>query len=285
MYHKTKQKVHSLLHPEIVGDSHWDKIINIFIIVLIILNVTAVMLETVDSIEKHLRKFFHDFDVVSVIIFTVEYILRVWSSNHDPRYKHSIHGRLRYMVSPAALIDLMAILPFYVYLTIGFFYVDVTGGSNFRLLRILRLLRFFRLFRLTAYTKSTKLITNVFKSRFHDLMLSFVVTSLMIVLSSCLVYYAENSAQPKLFSSIPATMWWAVETLTTVGFGDMYPVTVIGKLFTVVIIMMGVALLALPAGIIASGFIEESKKMRKADSIKCPHCGKEFEYGEYHEDH
>jgi voltage-gated potassium channel len=179
----------------------------------------------------------------------------------------------------------MAILPFYVYVAIGFFHVDVPGGLNFRLLRILRLLRFFRLFRLTAYTRSTKLVTNVFKSRFHDLMLAFILTSLMIVISSCMVYYAENNAQPKLFSSIPATMWWSVETLTTVGFGDMYPITVVGKLFTVVIIMMGVALLALPAGIITSGFIEESKKLKKAHSIKCPHCGKEFEPGEHHEDH
>ncbi len=166
MYHATKKKVHSLLHPEIVGDSHWDRIINIFIIVLIILNVTAVMLETVDSLYKPHEKFFHDFDLISVIIFTIEYILRVWSSNHDPRYKHSIYGRLRYMVSPAALIDLMAILPFYVFLFLPA--SEMSLGSDFRLLRILRLLRFFRLFRLTAYTKSTKLVINVFKSRFHE---------------------------------------------------------------------------------------------------------------------
>ncbi|HVZ96079.1 MAG TPA: ion transporter, partial [Chitinophagaceae bacterium] len=164
MYHATKKKVHSLLHPEIVGDSHWDRIINIFIIVLIILNVTAVMLETVDSIYRPHKKFFHDFDLISVIIFTIEYILRVWSSNHDPRYKHSVYGRLRYMVSAAALIDLMAILPFYVFLFLPV--SEMSLGSDFRLLRILRLLRFFRLFRLTAYTKSTKLVINVFKSRF-----------------------------------------------------------------------------------------------------------------------
>lgn len=274
MYHKAKQKVHSLLHPEIVGESHWDKIINIFIIVLIILNVTAVMLETVPSIDKPLLKFFKDFDLVSVIIFTVEYILRVWSSNHDPRYKHSFHGRLKYMLSFAALIDLLAILPFYVHVIVGL---------DLRVLRILRLMRFFRLFRLTAYTKATRLVLNVFKSRVNELMLAFILTSFLIIISSCLVFFAEHNAQPLKFTSIPDTIWWSVVTLTTVGYGDMIPITVMGKIFTVIILLSGVALLALPAGIITSGFIEEMRKSRKPRT--CPHCGKPIdEHGE-HSDH
>lgn len=279
MYHKTKKKVHSLLHPEIVGDSHWDRIINIFIIILIVLNVTAVMLETVKEIDDPLKNFFHDFDVVSVIIFTIEYILRVWSSNHDPRYQHSVYGRLRYMVSPAALIDLIAILPFYVFLFIP--HQGYTGvGSDFRLFRILRLLRFFRLFRLTAYTKSTKLVLNVFKSRFHDLMLAFVMTSFLIIIAACMVYFAEHDAQPDKFSSIPATIYWAVITLTTVGYGDMIPITLMGKIFTVLIVLAGVALLALPAGIITSGFIDEIRRSRKPKV--CPHCGKPLDEHEEH---
>jgi voltage-gated potassium channel len=276
MYHATKKKVHSLLHPEIVGESHWDKIINIFIIILIILNVTAVMLETVPSIDKPLKKFFNDFDLFSVIIFTIEYILRVWSSNHDPKYKHSIHGRLRYMLSPAALIDLLAILPFYIHVFVGL---------DLRVLRILRLMRFFRLFRLTAYTKATKLVTNVFKSRFSELMLAFIMTAFLIVIASCMVYFVEHNAQPDKFTSIPDTIYWAVVTLTTVGYGDMFPITVMGKIFTVIILLAGIALLALPAGIITSGFLEEMRKSRKPVVYKCPHCGKEFTPGDQHEEH
>jgi voltage-gated potassium channel len=276
MYHATKKKVHSLLHPEIVGESHWDKIINIFIIVLIILNVTAVMLETVPSIDKPLKKFFKDFDLFSVIIFTIEYILRVWSSNHDPKYKHSIHGRLRYMLSPAALIDLLAILPFYIHVFVGL---------DLRVLRILRLMRFFRLFRLTAYTRATKMVTNVFKSRFSELMLAFILTAFLIVIASCLVYFVEHNAQPDKFTSIPDTIYWAVVTLTTVGYGDMFPITVMGKLFTVIILLAGIALLALPAGIITSGFLEEMRKSRKPIHYICPHCGKEFTPGDQHEEH
>jgi voltage-gated potassium channel len=281
MYHATKKKVHSLLHPEIVGDSHWDRIINIFIIVLIILNVTAVMLETVPSIEKNkaLSQFFHDFDLISVIIFTIEYILRVWSSNHDPRYKHSVYGRLRYMVSPAAIIDLIAILPFYIIAALPL-YASSSVGYDFRLIRILRLLRFFRLFRLTAYTKATKMVLNVFKSRFNELMLAFILASFLIVIASCLVYFAEHDAQPDKFSSIPATIYWAVITLTTVGYGEIYPITMLGKIFTVIILLAGVALLALPAGIITTGFIEELRKSRK--SHVCPHCGKPLDEHEEH---
>ena len=281
MYHATKKKVHSLLHPEIVGDSHWDRIINIFIIVLIVLNVTAVMLETVPSIEKNkaLSQFFHDFDLISVIIFTIEYILRVWSSNHDPRYKHSVYGRLRYMVSPAAIIDLIAILPFYIIAALPL-YASTNVGYNFRLIRILRLLRFFRLFRLTAYTKATKLVLNVFKSRFNELMLAFILASFLIVIASCLVYFAEHDAQPDKFSSIPATIYWAVITLTTVGYGEIYPITMLGKIFTVIILFAGVALLALPAGIITTGFIDELRKSRK--SRVCPHCCKPLDEHEEH---
>src|SRR5204863_4673247 len=144
-------------------------------------------LETVASIEKSLGKFFYYFDLFSVIIFTIEYILRVWSSNHDPKYKHSINGRLKYMLSPAALIDLLAILPFYIHVFVGL---------DLRVLRILRLMRFFRLFRLTAYTKATKIVTNVFKSRFSELMLAFIMTAFLIVIASCMVYFVEHNAQP-----------------------------------------------------------------------------------------
>src|SRR6188474_2272059 len=112
MYHATKKKVYSLLHPEI-GDTRLDKVINAFIIVLIALNVIAVILETVPYLHDRYREFFDTFDIVSVAFFTIEYVLRVWSSNIETKYKHSIFGRIKYMFSAAALVDLLAILPFY----------------------------------------------------------------------------------------------------------------------------------------------------------------------------
>ncbi len=270
-YHESKRKVHILLHPEL-GDSKWDKILNGFIIILIILNVTAVMLETVPSIHDPHAAFFRIFDLVSVIIFTIEYLLRVWSSNHDPRYSHSLHGRIRYMLSTDALIDLLAILPFYVHFFVGF---------DLRILRIFRLLRFLRLFRLTAYMRSAQMVKNVFKTRANELKLSLVLILFFIMVASCLLYFAEHLAQPKVFSSIPATMWWAVVTATSVGYGDMVPITPIGKILSGLISLSGLAVFALPAGIITAGFLEEIRKRKSPQKHVCPHCGGSLDHVEH----
>lgn len=273
MYHKTKQKVHILLHPEL-GATKWDRILNGFIITLIILNVAAVMLETIPSVHEPHKEFFRIFDLVSVIIFTVEYVFRVWSSNHDPRYAHSFRGRLKYMLSFEAIIDLVAFLPFYIHVAVGL---------DLRVLRILRLLRFLRLFRLTAYMKSARLVKNVFKAKANDLKLSLVLIMFLIIIASCLVYFSEHLVQPETFSSIPATIWWAVITVTSVGYGDMVPVTVWGKIFTGIIALMGLAVFALPAGIITAGFLEETRKLKKQKPEFCPHCGKLLHEGDHSE--
>jgi len=273
MYQNTKRKVHILLHPEL-GESKSDKFVNIFIISLIVLNVLAVMVETIHPIHLKYKIYFDWFDRISVYIFTTEYILRVWSCTHDPRYKGSVKGRLKYIFTPGALIDLLAFLPFYIHI----------GGVDLRELRILRLMRFFRLFRLTAYTKSAQMIFNVFRSRINELILSFVMVLFLIIIASCLLYFAEHNAQPESFSSIPATMWWAVVTLTTTGYGDMHPITILGKTLAGIIMLTGVALFALPAGIITVGFLEEFRFNKKYKGHKCPHCGMPLDGQHQHED-
>ncbi|MEJ8818894.1 ion transporter [Lacibacter sp. H407] len=272
MYHSTRKKVHILLHPEL-GETKWDKIINAFIIFLIISNVLVVILETVPWIHDRYLTFFYYFDLISVIIFTIEYVLRVWSCDHDPRYSHTFFGRLKYMFSYEGLIDLLAILPFYVHVVVGL---------DLRVLRMLRLLRFLRLFRLTAYMKSAKMIRNVFVKRASDLKLSVVLILILIIIASSVMYFAEHNAQPAVFSSIPATLWYAIVTLTTVGYGDMIPVTIIGKIMTGVIMLSGVAIFALPAGIITAGFLEEVQHMRGKKTVHCPHCGANF-HPDHHE--
>ncbi len=263
MYHRTKHKVHIFLHPEL-GDTNIDRAFNAFIILLILLNVVAVMLETVHPIYLQYHRMFHIFDVFSVAVFSSEYILRVWSCTHEKKYSHPVYGRIKYMMSAAAIIDLLAILPFYLHALIGF---------DLRVLRILRLFRFLRLFRLTSYMKATKLIANVFKSTVNQLMLSFLLAITLVIISSSIVYYAEHIAQPQVFSSIPHTIWWSVVTLTTVGYGDMIPITVLGKIFTSVILFAGVALFALPAGIITAGFLEQSRKSKlHTNHFICPNC-------------
>jgi voltage-gated potassium channel len=222
------------------------------------------MLETVPAIFVRHHLFFHYFDMVSVVIFTVEYILRVWSANADPRYAHSFYGRMRYLVSNEALINLLVILPFYIHLFIGL---------DLRALQILRLLRLLRVFHLTSYMKASRLIITVFRSRKNELLLSLALTLFLLIISSCLMYFFEHPAQPDRFTSIPHTLWWSVITLTTVGYGDLIPVTLPGRILTGIILLTGIALFALPAGIITSGFLEESRKTKKPLPTHCPHCG------------
>jgi voltage-gated potassium channel len=272
--------VYGLLHPEIIGDKRWDKVINVFIIVLIILNVIAVMLETVPPChdEPWEQEAFYYFDTISVVIFTIEYILRVWSSNQEERYRHSVWGRLKYMCSPGAIIDLLAFLPYYLHTLIGF---------DLRVLRILRLLRFFRLFQLTAYMKSTQMIVNVFRKRLNELALSFILAIFLIIIASCALYFAEHQHPENQykFTSIPATVWWSVVTLTTTGYGDMYPMTYIGKALSMLIMLSGVAFFALPAGIITAGFLEEFRLNRIMKTKRCPSCGEQIELQDTQHEH
>lgn len=274
MYNKTKKQVYILLHPT-EGDTRWDKILNGFLITLILLNIIAVMLETEASIYAAQKKLFDYFDLISVILFSIEYILRVWSCTHEKKYKHWLWGRLKYMITWGAIIDLLAILPFYLH---RIFTIDL------RVLRILRLLRLLRIFRLTGYMKSAKVISNVFRNHAQDLLLSFVLASGLIIISSCVLYFAEHPNQPQVFNSIPDTLWFSVVTLTTIGYGDMIPVTVIGKLLSGLISLIGVALFALPAGIITAGFIQEMRKVRKPKMLNCPHCGKPLDMHEENAD-
>jgi len=148
-------------------------------------------------------------------------------------------------------------------------------------LRIFRLLRFLRLFRLTAYMKSARMVRNVFKTRANDLKLSLVIILFFIIIAACLVFFAEHAAQPLIFSSIPATIWWAVVTATSVGYGDMVPITILGKVMTGIISLTGLAVFALPAGIITAGFLEEMRKRKKQHHHICPHCGKSLDDHEH----
>ena len=274
MYHKTKRYLHVLLHPT-EGETKWDKILNGFLVTLILLNVAAVMLETEAGVYRQYKSFFDYFDLVSVIIFTIEYLLRVWSCTHDRKYSHWFWARIRYMLTWGALIDLAAILPFYLHRFLDF---------DLRVLRILRLLRLLRIFRLTAYMKSSRLVANVFRHHKQELLLSLVLMTGLIIISSCVMYFAEHHYQPDKFRSIPDTLWWSIVTLTTIGYGDMVPMTGIGRILTSVIALAGFALFALPAGIITAGFLQETRRTRRKKVQKCPHCGGAIHLSDDHDE-
>ncbi|MCR4428196.1 MAG: ion transporter [Caldiserica bacterium] len=263
---KVKERLFQIME---VADSRdiQSKIFQFFIIGLIFLNVIAVILETEKGYSEKYPALFKDFEIFSVAIFTIEYLLRLWVCTLDERYKGPVKGRIRYALSPMALVDLIAILPFYLPMIIPF---------DLRFLRALRLFRFFRLLKIWRYSRALKVLGNVFREKKEELLVSVFSVIILLVLSSSLMYFVENEAQPETFSSIPRAMWWAVATLTTVGYGDMYPITPLGKLLGGIIALLGIGLFALPAGIIASGFAQEIRQERE-EKIVCPHCGREIE--------
>lgn len=264
MKRKIKSKLYEILDTT-ETESTLERNLNIFIIVLILLNVIAVILETVDPIQASLQNFFYWFEIISVIIFTAEYTLRIWSCTEAKKFQRPLFGRIRYILTPMALIDLLAILPFYLPLLIP---------CDLRFLRALRLFRMFRLLKMGRYVKSLQTIKNVFMEKKEELIIAVISVLILLIFSSSLMYFLENEAQPDTFTSIPAAMWWGIATLTTIGYGDIYPVTTLGKILGSVIALLGIGLFALPAGILASGFANEIQKNKK--QIICPHCGKSF---------
>jgi len=218
-----------------------------FIVTLIGLNVVMVILETVDAIAASFGPFLQVFESFSVVVFTVEYVLRLWSCTTDPAYRLPLRGRIRFALSGSALIDLLAIAPFYLQL---FLNLDPS------LVGAVRLLRLFRLFKMGRYIRSIRVLGYVLREKRQEMFLVVTVLIIVLIMISSLMYYVEQDAQPEAFSSIPAAMWWGMVTLTTVGYGDVYPVTMLGKFFGVLIAMLGIGMFALPAGILCSGFIE-----------------------------
>lgn len=225
----------------------------------------AEILETVDPIYNAAPRFFDTLEPVSMIIFTIEYLLRIWSCTADSRYRHPVLGRLRFGITPLLLIDLVALLPFY---------LPFLGLGDLRILRALRLLAWAA--RLGRYFEGIRTLGTVLRSKAVELFTVVLVLTVMLVLASSLMYYAEHNAQPDDFASIPEAMWWSIITLTTVGYGDVSPVTPVGKFMAGIIAVMGIGMFALPAGILGSGFLTEIQRQNRTSHV-CPHCGEVFE--------
>ena len=233
------------------GDNRVSHQFDLFIMVMIVLNMIAVIMETVDDVYLRYTYFFEWFEIISVFVFSLEYLGRIWTCTLLDHYSHPIKGRLKFIFSPIGLIDLLAILPWYLP-----FIMNIDG----RILRLLRLFRLVRIFKMGRYSTAFKMISNVLKRRKEELLVTLTIVLLVLILASSLMYYVEHEVQPEAFSSIPSTMWWGVATLTTVGYGDVYPITALGRILGAFIAIMGVGIFALPAGIIASGFESEIRK-------------------------
>lgn len=244
------------------------QLFNWVIMCVILVNVLAVVFETVDLIYAAYSTQFFVLETVSVTVFTIEYLARIWSAvEAGEPYEQPVVGRLRYATRPLLLFDLIAIAPFY---------ITMLGGvSDLRFLRALRLMRFLRLFRLVRYSESMQAFGRAFYLKRGQLVVAMSGNLILLVVSSSLMYFAEHAAQPEAFPSIPGTMWWGIVTLTTVGYGDVTPITPLGQVIGSVVAILGIGLFALPASIMASGFIESSSY----ETGHCPDCGHEIDWG------
>lgn len=221
-----------------------------FLIGLILANVAAITLETVDPLIEQHAPYFHFFESFSVAVFTVEYAARVWTCVESPRpeLQSSLTGRLRYMTTPLALIDLIAILPFYLSAFVG---VD---------LRAMRAIRLLRLLKLTRYSPAIETLGIVLYDQRRSLAGVMMLLLIAVVLGSSAAFHFEHDAQPQAFASIPHAIYWGMVTMGTVGYGDMVPVTLGGRVVAIGLLMTGASVFALITGILATGFAEEMQK-------------------------
>jgi voltage-gated potassium channel len=250
--------MYELLNSHDGGQTTLERVIDWSLIGLVLLNTATVVLDSVKDIDTRYHPLFVGIELLSIYIFTLEYVLRVWSCVENRRYRRPFWGRIRFMFSPLALIDLLAVLPFY--LSIGL--LD---------LRFLRLVRLLRLLKVTRYVRALHVIGQVVRRKRAELLVTLGMIGLILLLVSSVMYSIESVAQPDKFGSIPDTMWWGVATLTTVGYGDVYPITPAGKVFSSIIAVLGLGLFAIPTGILASGFNEQLQERRATDNI-APSC-------------
>ncbi len=260
-----KQRVYEIVEVARPGDRA-SQAFDVFLISLITLNVFALILSTVDNIHQLAPELFHWFEVVSLAFYAVEYLLRVWSCTADTRYASPVSGRLRFILSPISLVDLLVILPLFIVPLLHVYNVDLRFLRAFRLVALAS--------RLSRYSIGLRNLGAAVGARKNELFTVVGVLAVLLVLASSLMFYAEKDAQPDKFSSIPATMWWSIITLTTVGYGDVAPVTSFGRLIAGGIAILGIGLFALPAGILGSSFLQQIER-RRAPAV-CPHCGREI---------
>lgn len=239
-----RRQLYRLLEPSQHEDVRLHAV-DVFVVTNIIVSLSSYILGTVPWIRASYNDSLVVVDHFTSLVFGVEYGLRVWTSIENPRYHGAFVGRLKYMRSGMAIIDLLAFAPFILEL------------MDLRAARILRVLRLIRAFKAARYMKSMRLITDIVYERRFELTSSLTFMAFLLVVSSALMFEVENRVQPEQFSSIPATMWWGVASLTTMGYGDIYPISTLGKFLAGCIAVVGIGLFAIPTGILAAAFVEK----------------------------
>jgi len=267
---KWRKRLYEIIEKSEKGDTA-SRTFDIFIVTLILLNVLSIILESFSDFETRFISGLYYFELFSIVIFTIEYIFRLLTSDLKFPSKNIAVSIIKYIFSFMAIIDLIAILPFYLPA-----FIDL----DFRFVRIIRLIRILRLLKIGRYSDSLQILGSVLKRKKEELIVTIFVTGMLLLLASSCMFYVEAEAQPDSFPNIIAAFWWGVATLTTVGYGDVYPVTVLGKVISGIVALLGIGIVAMPAGIISAGFLEVLQEKNVQESAKeksfCPYCGEKI---------
>jgi len=274
MEHLSKRRAYEILDAAKDGDTA-SKVVDTFIMTLIALNVILVVVESVESIDERFGIYFTGFEAFSVVIFTAEYFLRLWCCTENPKYKSPVRGRIRYAFSAMALVDLLAIVPFYLTYLPAIFGFSLTDAGPFRVFRMLRLLK------LTRYFASLQMVLRVVNRAREELLIAFVSIGVVVIMISTMMFFVEQEAQEAAgkdqFTSIPMSMYWGAVTVSTVGYGDATPITPLGRFLAAIISVLGIGLFAMPTAMLSYEFMKEVQGRRGTDSY-CPHCGELIEH-------
>ena len=249
-----RRRLYRALEP---GQHHGPGLsrLNRFIVGAIVLSVIFAVVESEHDFYDQSPALFHWIEFGFSILFLIEYIARVWAAPEDPRYRGGFRGRLRYALTPAALLDLIAVTPLLIH---------AVGGEAY-LVRLLRVIRVLRLAKLGRFTVATRALSEAIHTRRYELLISFGVAFFILLVTSTLMYIVEGQVQPEVFGSIPRAMWWAVATLTTVGYGDAVPVTALGRVLGGITAATGIGLIAMPTGILAAEMSDAIHTRRHAE--------------------
>ena len=252
-----RQHVHALVWPSRFG-GQIHNFFDLFIIFWVVISVLSVLMETVDSVHYILAMEFAILDSVAVAVFTTEYLMRIYSCVEDPRYKEAYLGRARYALTPGAVIDALAVMPFFLEALLHHLFD----------LRFLRIFRMLRLLKLTRFSDATKLVWDGIKREAGTIGASFFVMLLVIILCGAVGYLFEHAAQPEKVDSIPTAIYWSVITLGSVGYGDIAPITSMGRVIASLMALLGIALIAIPSGILAAAFTDQLRIEREKIGTK-----------------
>ncbi len=241
------------------GKTFLQRFIEVTLLLIIIINVGVSIYGTANPSLYSYKIFFQYFDGISITIFTVEYILRLWVAPIHKKYAEKSFPRLRFALSPLMIADFLAIVPFY--------FIFIPFGDP-RWLRIFRITRIFRVLRISKYSTAFHRILEVIKREKEELIAIFWLMLITLCFVSTLLYLSEQSNPKTQFTSIPSSFWWGITTLTTVGYGDMVPITDLGKLFGAIASVLGVGIFALPTGLLGASFYHDVAKRRERQITK-----------------